>query len=706
MSPPDPPFVVLEGARTCAILELAPGEAPLWRYWGPRLPEGTPIGPALRETRETPAFSTLFDQPLSLFPTFGLGWFAASALLADRDGRDFAQGATACEIAWAEPDRSLTVMLSDAVARVAVEVALRLDPDSDVLTVSTRLTNTGEDVLAVHWLAAGVLPLPADACAVRSWRGRHANEFQLETEPLGRGPWRRENRRGLTSHDVFPGAVVTTPGATQSAGVAFGAHLAWSGNHAQTVEWLDDGRYQWQLGEWLAPGEVRLQPGEAVQTPQMLATCSDAGLDGVAANFHRAIRARTPWPGGAMRPRPVCLNTWESVYFDLADADLMALADAAAAIGVERFVLDDGWFHGRRDDRAGLGDWWVDPQVFPEGLAPLAEHVRARGMEFGLWVEPEMVNPDSDLYRAHPDWALHLEGREEHLARNQLVLDLTRTEVSDYLLAKLSALLEALPIASLKWDHNRSLTEAGSLGRAAYRRQVLAAYALIDALRARHPQVEIEACAGGGGRIDAGILARTHRVWTSDCIDPVSRLSIQRGFLQFFPPELMGAHVGASPSHTTGRRHSLAFRAAVAVTGSFGVELDVRRLDEAERADLAAWIAFYKRYRATLHGGRVWLGDAGDGVVWQAHGEHESFLLLVYRVSPTGQRWPPALRLPMADPSRSYEVVRVAVPGGVGSDGPVDSPGVRYGGAWLANAGLPLPALKAERCAIFSLEAP
>jgi alpha-galactosidase len=707
MSPTGPSdnLIVLTGDRTSLILELAPGEAPLWRYWGPRLPDGTQLGPPLRHTRETPSFSSDVDQPLSLFPTFGLGWFGASALLADREGRRFAQGATACAVEWVEQARAVIVHLTDDIAEIAVAVSLRLDPASDVLTLSTRLTNTGGDVLSVHWLAAGVVPLPGEAVSVRSYAGRHNNEFQLQEEPLARSVWRRENRRGLTSHDCFPGAVVLTPGATRTAGLVFAAHLGWSGNHSQSLEWVDDGRYQWQMGEWLAPGEVRLAPGEAIETPPMLATCSDAGLDGVAQNFHRAVRRLTPWPGGVMRPRPVCLNTWESVYFDLHQDDLMALAESAADLGVERFVLDDGWFHARRNDRAGLGDWWIDPDVFPEGLGPLARHVRALGMEFGLWVEPEMVNPDSDLYRAHPDWALHLAGREARTARNQLVLDLTRPEVVDYLAARLTTLLDGLPIAYLKWDHNRELSEAGSFERPAYRRQTLAAYGLIDALRARHPAVEIEACAGGGGRIDAGILARTHRVWTSDCIDAVSRMPIQRGFLQFFPPELMGSHVGASPAHTTGRRQSLAFRAAVAVTGHFGVELDVRRLDEAERSALRGWIAFYKRHRARLHAGRVWQGDAADGVLWQAHGDAESLLLFVYRVSPTGRRWPPAVRLPMLDPQRAYDVRRLDLPGAAaGAPSIFDSP-VRYGGAWLAQVGAPLPALKAERCVVYSVAA-
>ena len=477
------------------------------------------------------------------------------------------------------------------------------------------LTNNGEDVLDVAWLASGNLPLPDDAATVRSYGGRHNSEFVPINDTRTRSQWRRENRRGLTSHDCIPAAIVGC-----ADGSAYGAQLAWSGNHLQSIEWLDDGRRQWQMGAGLAPGEIRLAAGESLSTPDMLATCSAEGANGVSWAFHRAIRARMTWPDGAMKPRPVHLNTWEGFYFDHDLDALKELSDAAAKVGIERFVLDDGWFKGRDDDTSSLGDWVVDARKYPDGLAPLADHVVALGMEFGLWVEPEMINPDSDLYHAHPEWALHIAGRPLLGARNQLVLDMSLPEVRDYLFEAVALHVRSLPISYLKWDHNRDLTHAGA--QATFHAQVLGAYALMARLRAAFPAVEIEACAGGGGRIDAGVIAHTHRFWTSDCIDAISRVGIQRGFLQFMPPEVMGSHVGACPAHSTGRMQSMPFRAGVALPGHFGVELDLRKLTEAETADLAATIARYKALRGRLHTGRVWQGEAGDSVVWQAHGDH------------------------------------------------------------------------------------
>jgi alpha-galactosidase len=697
-------------ANSSAVLELSDTEAPLWRYWGPRLPEDSVPGFGLRAGRATPTFSLEDDFPLSLFPTFGVGWYGKSALLAHRDGQDFAQAITACEVTWTDQGCALLVRLTDSVAGLLVEIDLALESASDVLTVSTRLTNTGAGVLDVQWLAAAVLPLPAQVAKVRHYGGRHNAEFLLQEEALARGIWRRENRRGLTSHDAFPGAVAVTPGAGTHAGLAFGAQLAWSGNHAQVIEWLEDGRYQWQLGEWLAPGEVRLAEGEQIVSPQVLATCSTGGLNGVAHGFHKAIRARLSWPGGVMSPRPVGLNTWEGVYFDLVPSALEDMAEAAARAGIERFILDDGWFQGRRSDRAGLGDWWTDAEVFPEGLGPLARRVNDLGMSYGLWVEPEMVNPDSDLFRAHPDWALQIAGRPLLTARNQLVLDLTRPEVADYLLEKIGALLDSLPIAYLKWDHNRDLTTAGTSGRAAYRRQTLAAYDLMARIREGWPQVEIEACAGGGGRMDAGVLQHTHRVWTSDCIDAVSRVAIQRGFLQFFPPEIMGSHVGAAQAHTTGRSQTLDFRAAVALPGHFGVELDPRGLDGAESTQLKGWIDLYKSFRGHLHQGQVWLGEGQDSLVWQAHGAVDDLLLFVYRMGPMTQKWPTDLALPMVAQDRVYRIEEVRPrPGSGKAAAPVfleyRGGGVDIHGAWLANQGMPVPPRKAETCLIYRIRA-
>jgi alpha-galactosidase len=669
-------YLSMHGNNASLILELPDGEAPLWRYWGPRLPDGVTLEP-LRVSRPTPSFSLDFDQPLSLFPGLGVGWFGESALLAHRQGSDWTFQATSCAIE--EDLQKVVVRLTDDVAKMSVVIALELDAESDVLTISTTLTNLGDGTLDVQWLAAATIPLPPEARAVRSFGGRHNDEFVAITDPLTRSTWRRENRRGLTSHSCFPGALVEADGTT------YGAQLAWSGNHAQSIEWIDDGRFQWQMGEWLAPGEVRLAPGESISTPEMLATCG-ADANAVAQNFHTAIRQRIDWPGGTMKPRPVHLNTWEGFYFDHDEAALLELADAAAVIGIERFVLDDGWFHGRNDDTSSLGDWWVDSAKYPNGLKPLADYVKGLGMEFGLWVEPEMVNPDSELYRAHPDWALTTPGRPTITARNQLVLDMARPEVGDYLFEKIAALLEELPISYLKWDHNRDLTTAGAQPR--YRQQVQAAYALMARLRAAFPDVEIEACAGGGGRIDAGVIRHTHRFWTSDNIDAVSRVSIQRGLLQFMPPEVMGAHVGASPSHATGRKQSMDFRAGVALPGHFGVELDVRKLEDKDRERLRDWIAIYKTHRDRLHHGKVWQGDAGDGLLWQAHGEADDLLLFLYRINPQSWRHAPAVRLPMLDPARRYSV-----------------DGVEHDGAWLVAHGLPTRPMKAERFQLIEVKA-
>lgn len=709
-------FAALHGRHSSLIIELPPGEAPLWRYWGPRLPEGSSPGWPLRQTRPLPSFMLDTDQPLTVMPGFGVGWFGQSALLAHRAGQAFAQTFTRCELHWQQPGHACVLVLHDDVAMLRVDLSLSLDPASDVLVLRTVLTNTGDAPLDLQWLAAATLPLPGRCERVHSYAGQHVHEFMPQVDPLGRSLWRRENRRGRTSHDCFPGAVVATPGATQQAGLVYGAHLAWSGNHQQTIEWLHDGQYQWQLGEWLAPGEVRLAPGQAITTPEVVASCSSAGFDGLAANFHAELRSRLRWPGGAMAARPVHLNTWEGFYFDVHPGPVMALADAAAEVGVERFVLDDGWFHGRHHDRAALGDWWPDETKFPDGLGGLIAHVQALGMQFGLWVEPEMVNPDSELYRAHPEWALQLAGRPLITARNQLVLDISRPEVADYLFGKIDALLRAHPIAYLKWDHNRDLTTAGLAdGHAGYRAQVLAFYALVDRLRRAHPQVEIESCSGGGGRIDFAVLRHTHRVWTSDCIDALSRIEIQQGFLQFFPPEIMGAHIGTAPAHTTGRTQAMDFRAAVALPGHLGIEFDLRQLDTAARSALRGWIDLYKQLRERLHQGRVWRGSLPDGLVWQAHGDDaaDELLLLVYRTQPTQHRYTPVLPLPMLQPGSRYRVQQLAPAGTVRPTGAHhtapffdalnDEDGVLLDGAWLQQAGLPLPRAQAETAFIVQL---
>jgi alpha-galactosidase len=686
-----PDLYVLHGRETSLVLEHAADSAPLWRYWGPRLADGFAAGPALADEPCYPGFHMEPPLRLALFPGLGLGWFHRAALEAHRAGTDFANSPV---LAGVDQDgHALTFRLADRVSAIEVAVRLALDPETDVLSVKTTLVNRGADPLTVQWLASAVLPLPPTVEQVRSYGGRHAGEFALLEDRLGKATWSRHNRHGLTSHDTFPGAVAITAATADHAGLAYAAQLAWSGNHRQEIEPLDDGRRQWQLGLELAPGEAVLAPGESLAAPEVLATCSRHGWQGAASNFHAAARALVRWPGGTMKPRPVHFNTWEGCYFDHDAPRLMAVADKAAALGIERFVLDDGWFHRRNDDTSSLGDWWPDAAKYPEGLGPLARHVVGLGMEFGLWVEPEMVNPDSDLYRAHPEWALQLAGRPMQTSRHQLVLDLTRQEVADYLFETIGAVLRDLPVSYLKWDHNRDLVAAGTAdGKAAYHQQVLALYRLLDRFHSAFPGLEIESCAGGGGRIDMGVLPHVQRFWASDNIDALSRLEMQRGFLQFLPPEVMGSHIGTAPAHTTGRSQSLDFRAAVACQGHLGVELDLARLDEGEGARLAGWIAFYKQWRHLLHQ-QVWTGTQADGLVWHAAGTADEWLLTVYRTLPTRQRFISAVPLPFVARAAGYAVTRT------GPDG--DNPALHFDGSWLAEAGLPMPPTRAEQAIIF-----
>lgn len=361
------------------------------------------------------------------------------------------------------------------------------------------------------------------------------------------------------------------------------------------------------------------------------------------------------------RPRPVTLNTWEAVYFDHDLERLTALAEAAAEVGVERFVLDDGWFRHRRDDSAGLGDWYVDADVWPEGLHPLVDRVRALGMEFGLWFEPEMVNPDSDLARAHPDWILR--GRDElpPEARQQQVLDLANPDVVAYLEERIDAILGEYEIAYIKWDHNRDLVEPGAGPGTAprVRRGVEALYGLLDRLRRRHPDLEIESCASGGARVDLGILERTDRVWTSDCIDPLERLQIQKHTGLLVPPELLGAHVSTPHIHSTRRHTTLDFSAGTALLGHLGIEWDVTTLDAEERERLAAWVATWKQHRDLVATGRVVHADLADpaldvrGVVAR-DGSEALFTIAAVATSaahPLGR-----VRLPGLDPERRYRI--------------------------------------------------
>jgi alpha-galactosidase len=742
-------YLALHGQSTSLVLEFSPTEAPIWRYWGKKLHHWksneitTNVQPkTLHPKRSARAMSPSaldFDQPLSTCVGLGLGWFSSPSLLVHRAGKDCFVQFTHARYAHDVEKNAITLFLTDAVTHIEVQQHLQIDFASDVLTMRTVLLNTDpipdSQPLEVQWLAAATLPLNDQCKTVQSYKGQWANEFLVYQDSLEQGTWRRDSRRGRNGHDQFPGSLVMSGKTDEHDGLTYGAQLAWSGNHTQLIERLPDGGLQWQLGEWLAPGEVSLMPGEQLTSPEVVAVCSMSGLNGVAQSFHESARRRLKWPNEEMRPRPVHLNTWEAIYFDHQSDVLYDLAKQAAAIGVERFVLDDGWFPARVHDRAGLGDWWPDTKKYPTGLQPLAAEVERLGMEFGLWVEPEMVNPDSELFRQHPDWALRIMGRPLQTGRNQLVLDLSRTDVQDYLFDKLDAVLSSARIRYLKWDMNRDLSAAvqgrgegitgiqRQAGSAAYRTNSLALYALLQRLRQAHPLVEIESCSSGGARIDMGILPYVHRFWASDTNDALLRINVQRGFMQFLPPELMGAHVGPVPTHTTGRTQALPFRAAVAMQGHMGVECDVRLMSSAEKTELATWITLYKSLRHILHQGRTWQGNCGDGIVWQAYAaadtdwkagseSHASTvrrcIVIVYRTLPTVHTYSPALRLPMLEEAATYKVSRICPQlanvfhhsSSAKLFEQLEAGLLHFSGEWLCAEGLPLPRMKTEQAMV------
>jgi alpha-galactosidase len=552
----------------------------------------------------------------SLLPEQSHGWMGTPGIEGHRSGSRFSTrfDSPAIESGIApNGTRYLESRSVDPAAALALAVRLELLP-SGLLRLWSELTNTSADSSYDLDALRMALPVPAEAQEILDFAGRHLRERSPQRHAFTVGTHLREGRRGRTGSDATPLLAVGTSGFGFARGEVWAVHTAWSGNHRTYAELGLPGLRVVGGGEVLLPGEVRLAPGESYRSPELYAAYGE-GLNEISESFHQYLRSRDSHPRA---PRPVVLNTWEAVYFQHDLAALTELAEAGARVGVERFVLDDGWFRNRRNDTAGLGDWEVDESVWPDGLQPLVDVVRALGMDFGLWFEPEMVNEDSDLARAHPDWILAPGDRLPLPGRNQQVLNLAIPEAFHYILESISGLVSRYGVDYIKWDHNRDLVEAGDrrTGEPRVHAQTLATYRLLDELRRRHPALEIESCSSGGGRVDLGVLQRTDRVWASDCIDALERQQIQRWTGLLLPPELIGSHVGAPTAHTTHRTHSLAFRAATALFGHFGIEWDLRGASEQELAELAQWVQLYKDERDLLHTGRFIQTDSPDPSYW------------------------------------------------------------------------------------------
>ena len=659
-------FIALRAAGVGLLLDISAGQLPAVLHWGADLGE---VGPsdweALRRAQQMPVMNNGVDVPLrlALVPEGRAGWMGRPGLSGSRGGRDWSPRFEVVELevdgqpvtggVHTSGAGSVRVACRDEGAELELELLVELTPQG-LLRTRAGVRNLGAEAYQVDELLVA-LPVPGQARELLDFTGRWTKERQPQRLPLVMGEHRRENRRGRTGADAAHQLCLGTRGFGHAGGAVWAVHTAWSGNHVHYAERVNTGQQVIGGGELLLPGEVILGQGEQYLGPWVYASHGE-GLDNVAARFHDWMRARPQHPASA---RPVTLNVWEAVYFDHRLDKLLELVDRAAEVGVERFVLDDGWFGGRRDDTAGLGDWWVSPQMWPDGLDPLISAVKAKGMQFGLWVEPEMVNMDSDLARAHPEWVMQTGGRLPVESRHQQVLNLAIPQAYAQVRDQLSEILRRYEIDYLKWDHNRDLVDAGSAGsgRPAVHAQTLAAYRLMDELRAVRPGLEIEACASGGARVDLEVLQRTDRVWASDCIDALERQQIDWWTKQLIPPELVGSHIASVPFHTTGRILGLPMRAATAVFGHLGIEWDITQAGPEELAVLKGWIDWHKQHRALLHSGRMVRLDWPDDEL-RVHGmvDDSGGIFSVAMVAMPGPMGLGLLPLPGLEPQARYRV--------------------------------------------------
>ncbi len=724
MDPDDETRIIhLRSGGVSLVLHSAKAAAPSIIYWGSDLgqPNRSALDAMALATLE-PLGGNLPDSHLEVgvIPLESSGWMGRPGLAGHRDdGSSWAPRLTTTEVEPPEIGGKGDVLtlgpglvnfqMSDAVAGLRIDLAVEMLP-SGLARMRANLTNTDETAYHLEDLALTV-PTPLTASEVLDFSGRWGREREPQRMPLNLGCWLREGRHGRTGFDAPTMTFCGEPGFTFERGEVWGLHVAASANHRTWVERCPSGQQVMGGGELLLPGEITLGRMESYQTPWIYLDHAN-GLDQAAHRVHDWLRSTPNHPDAN---RPVTLNVWEAVYFDHDLDKLLRLADRAAEIGVERYVLDDGWFLGRRDDTAGLGDWTPDPEVWPQGLHPLIDHVTGLGMQFGLWVEPEMINADSQLARDHPDWIMSASKTLPVEWRHQQVLNLSIPEAWEHVFAALNKLLTDYEISYFKWDENRDLIAAGDqhhAGRAAVHEQMLASYRLMDALRAAHPGLEIESCASGGGRIDLEMALHAQRFWLSDCIDPHERQGIMRWSGQILPPEMMGTHVASARSHTTGRTSSLSFRAITALWGHFGFEWDLLALDDSEAAELAQWVELYKSRRQLLLTGRLVRRDLADGSL-RLHGiaarDHRRALyaLTCTRRSPISPRG--NITIPGLDDERTYVIRPLLI--GDPPDGLIPPPwfgsnnqGIAMSGKMLRLHGVAAPLIYPDQAILLETE--
>ena len=595
-----------------------------------------------------------------------------------------------------ETAETLVIFLEDAASSLKLELYYVVFADRDVIARSARITNGGKEAVRLEKMMSACLELPNGSWEAIHFHGRHAMERRLERLPLMHGTMEVGSRRGTSSHQHNPGVILCSPDATEEHGGCYGLSLIYSGSFSMEIEMDQMDSVRAVCGINPEFFEYRLEPGEAFDTPQLMMTYSGSGLGRMSANFHSIIRHNLCRGKYKFARRPVLINNWEATYFDFNEEKILSIARQASELGIEMLVLDDGWFGSRDSDNAGLGDWFVNTDKLKGGLADLVTGINGLGMKFGIWIEPEMVNEDSRLYREHPDWALTIPGRKPCRSRNQLVLDMSRSEVRDYVFDSIAAVLKSANVEYVKWDMNRSICDVYSAvlpkerQGEVYHRYVLGIYDLMERFTSSFPNILFEGCSGGGGRFDPAILYYSPQIWCSDDTDGIERLEIQYGTSFFYPISAVGSHVSAIPNHQTGRRTPLATRGVVAMAGSFGYEMDLNLLTEDEKEAVKAQVEDYKKYYDLIHNGDYYRltspqGDSGF-TAWQFVSGDKTRTLLNLVITHVRANAPDLwFKLRGLDPEKRYRL---------------EEDGRIYSGSALMNAGISIPMIMGDYPAV------
>lgn len=562
---------------------------------------------------------------------------------------------------------TLRIFLRDQLTSLEAVLGYTVFSQYDAIARWTEFSNQGRDPLRLLSAASMSLDFSAQELEMISLCGSWARERHLIRRPVCSGAQTVESRRGASGHEENPFVALCTPDTGEEQGQVWGVSLVYSGNFCARVEKDQYDLTRVTMGIQPFDFSWLLEPGTRFTTPEAVMVYSNSGFGGMSRTYHRLYRRRLARGTYRDAPRPILVNNWEATYFDFNQEKICALGDEAAALGIEMLVLDDGWFGHRDSDDSSLGDWEiVHPEKLPQGLKPLADKINGMGLKFGLWFEPEMVSPDSQLYRAHPDWCLHVPNRSRSLARRQLILDYSRKDVQDAIIQKLSSVLSSAHIEYVKWDMNRNMAEIGSELLPPERqmetahRYILGLYRVLEELTSRFPQVLFESCSGGGGRFDPGMMYYMPQNWTSDDTDPVERLKIQYGTSLAYPASLMTAHVSASPNHQTGRATTIKFRGDVAMAGNFGYELNLPKLSQEDKGEIARQVALYKELRMLIQYGDLYRTASpfdSNLTAWTYVSEDKSqAAVFCYQVL-TGANLP-VLRCPVSglDPAADYRI--------------------------------------------------